>query len=351
MVRIHLEFPSAKEGERIYLCKESNRTQKIFDIIDSLSVGNTRKHTFELKNPQADKYQVRLSKNKLDLFIDGISDTYIILNDPFAKTYIKSNATDTLIRLYEKANQNFAFSQIYLGLSNKKYIDQGTTMPDSILKPILKMIDTLNLQKGNICKEALNRSDLSLAYIVLSGGASQYENIEINKAYDRMSLIIRQSDIGKEFKAFLDKLNNLSVGGKVPDFTEKTPDGKEVRLYDFIKGKKVILIDFWASWCGPCRKENPNVVKIFYENKEKGFDVISVSLDSKMENWTAAIETDGLTWTHVSDLGGWKEKTAKLYNVTAVPCTFLIDSTGIIIATNLRGEELKDKIESLCNSK
>lgn len=138
---------------------------------------------------------------------------------------------------------------------------------------------------------------------------------------------------------------NLLVGGTLPDFTQKTPEGQELSLSS-LRGK-VVLIDFWASWCGPCRKENPNVVKMYEVYKEKGFEILGVSLDRNKESWVAAIEKDGLTWPHVSDLQGWGNQVAKSFNITAIPHTILVDREGKIIARNLRGPSLEQKLEEL----
>ena len=111
---------------------------------------------------------------------------------------------------------------------------------------------------------------------------------------------------------------------------------------------KVVLLDFWASWCGPCRRENPNVVRTYEEYKDKGFTVFSVSLDKQADKWKAAIEKDNLVWnTHVSDLKGWSSKAGKAYGVSGIPATFLIDENGKIIAKNLRGSQLEQKLKEV----
>ena len=135
------------------------------------------------------------------------------------------------------------------------------------------------------------------------------------------------------------------TGLPAPDFTMNDPDGKPINLSDF-KGK-VVLVDFWASWCGPCRRENPNVVRLYNEYRSKGFDILGVSLDRSKEPWLAAIEKDGLTWSHVSDLQGWGNAAAKLYGVSSIPHTVLLDKDGKIIARNLRGEALEAKLKSI----
>lgn len=143
--------------------------------------------------------------------------------------------------------------------------------------------------------------------------------------------------------------NGLAVGNKAPDFTLNTPEGKAVSLYEFIKGKKLVLIDFWASWCAPCRAEGKNVKAIYEEYHGKGFDVLGVSLDNKAESWKKAIQEDATPWTYVSDLQGWKTPLLKLYGFNAIPAIYLIDGEGTVIAINLRGEELRAKIAEICN--
>ncbi|MDX1940132.1 MAG: TlpA disulfide reductase family protein [Saprospiraceae bacterium] len=143
----------------------------------------------------------------------------------------------------------------------------------------------------------------------------------------------------------LDAVKSFEVGGTAPDFTQKTPAGEEMKLSD-LRGK-VVLVDFWASWCGPCRRENPNVVKMYNEYKDKGFEILGVSLDQDKGRWLQAIEKDGLTWRHVSDLKGWQNEVAQLYSVSAIPHTILLDAEGKIIARNLRGPALENKLAEL----
>lgn len=137
----------------------------------------------------------------------------------------------------------------------------------------------------------------------------------------------------------------VAIGKQALDFTQNDTTGSPVTLSS-LQGNYV-LIDFWASWCGPCRAENPNVVKLYEELHEKGFEIIGVSLDSKRDNWIKAIHEDNLGWYHVSDLQGWKNEVGDMYSVRAIPHTVLLDKEGIIIAKNLRGEELREKLEEL----
>lgn len=143
----------------------------------------------------------------------------------------------------------------------------------------------------------------------------------------------------------LNRAMRLMTGAVAPDFAQATPEGKDLKLSD-LRGKYV-LIDFWASWCGPCRRENPNVVRMYEQYKDKGFDILSVSLDNARDRWLQAIEQDKLTWKHVSDLKGWENSVAQMYEVQGIPKTFLIDPQGKIVATDLRGPSLEAKLKEL----
>lgn len=135
------------------------------------------------------------------------------------------------------------------------------------------------------------------------------------------------------------------VGAEAPDFTMSDPAGGQISLSDY-RGK-VVLIDFWASWCGPCRRENPNVVKVYEKYKDKGFEIIGVSLDKTKSKWLKAIEKDNLTWPHVSDLKGWQNEVAGLYGVRSIPHTVLLDKDGKIIARKLKGHQLDRKLKEI----
>ncbi len=149
----------------------------------------------------------------------------------------------------------------------------------------------------------------------------------------------------EQVRSQIRRLRASMPGAQAPDFEGLTPEGDTLRLSDF-RGK-VVLIDFWASWCGPCRKENPNVVRAYQKYKDKGFDVIGVSLDRDRNRWLDAIKTDSLAWHHVSDLKGWRSAIAALYGVRSIPHAVLLDREGKIVAVRLRGLQLEQYLKRL----
>jgi peroxiredoxin len=151
----------------------------------------------------------------------------------------------------------------------------------------------------------------------------------------------------KDLKERLGKTKKVAEGQVAPDFTQNDPNGNPVKLSDVYSKNEYTLIDFWAAWCGPCRQENPNVVAAYSAFKAKGFGVFGVSLDQDHDRWVKAIEDDKLVWTQVSDLNYWQNEAAKMYAVNSIPANFLVDKTGKIIASNLRGEDLLKKLAEL----
>lgn len=188
-----------------------------------------------------------------------------------------------------------------------------------------------------------NKNNLFAAYIQTSGLDQVVELSVLKDKYALLAEGARTTMPGKVLAARIAELESVAVEAVAPDFLLMTPEGKEVSMYG-VKGK-LKIIDFWASWCGPCRMENPNMVKLYQDFKDKGLEVISVSLDNRKEKWVEAIQKDGMSWIHVSSLKGWNDEVVKKYGVDAVPAIFVLDENNKILAKQLRGEKLHSFVE------
>ena len=163
--------------------------------------------------------------------------------------------------------------------------------------------------------------------------------------YSHLSKKIKTTSYGKNILEFITLNRNIKVGDRYIDFTEPNIEGKNVSLSDF--SGKVTLLEFWGSWCGPCREGNPELVKIYKEFKKDGFEILGVAADNKKEPWIEAVQKDSLTWENVSDLKGDKNKAALIYGISYYPTNFLIDKAGKIVAKDLRGEGLKSRLQEI----
>ena len=175
-----------------------------------------------------------------------------------------------------------------------------------------------------------------------------YSASELRELFDNLSPEVKQTSLAQSLDQNLKNLSRTDVGNKAPDFSAPTPEGNELALKDALG--EVTLVDFWASWCKPCRVENPNIVKVYEKYHDKGFNILQVSLDrpGQKEKWIEAIEEDNLgDWNHVSNLMFWQDPIAAQYGVRAIPAAFLLDSEGNIVAKNLRGDDLEEKVAEL----
>lgn len=254
-----------------------------------------------------------------------------------------SNANDEFITMKEKfiAPIEEKEKQVLGGINPMNVPNQQT------MDSLMKLANGFQQEKKDAMLKYIKNNKTSYvagAYAFLV--SMQDENTKfLEEVYTVLGDSIKKSFYGTEMKRKIDAVSKTEVGATTPDFTVNDINDKPVKLSDFYKGKKIVLIDFWASWCGPCRRENPNIVKTYSQYHSKGFEIIGVSLDENKKDWQDAVKKDNLTWMHVSDLKGWECVPARLYNVQGIPMNFLIDGNGKILASNLRGPELEAKLK------
>ena len=283
---------------------------------------------------------VILYKSNIEVNVDG--------NDPNGFVEVKGSPeievirkTQELMREGESSPEIAKLNAEFTQASQARDQEKMALLQETYMKEIKKSHDKI--------AELFKSEPPSLGVVNLLQSGSVLDRDQYFDTYLAVAEKLKKEwpdyDHAKNFIAMVDAMKTIAVGQPAPEIALPDTTGQVVKLSS-MRGKYV-LVDFWAKWCGPCRQENPNVVKAYNKYKDKGFTVFGVSLDRTKNDWLMAIKQDGLTWTHVSDLKYWQSAAAKTYNITGIPFSVLLDPNGVIIAKNLRGPALDKKLEEV----
>jgi peroxiredoxin len=331
--------------------KNPEKTSKIYllradtsqvSVIDSADLSADGKFKFKNQAPASNLFKLRVGSTIFDLIAKNGDDITFEtdLKDQAHPYQIKGSQESDKIKEFN------SFSNVY-GEKSSKLVNefqmkaQSTKNQDSLLK-VYQPVFEKNMEAYS--KEVLkfindNKKSLAAFYAAMSLDPYKYEPQLVSYADDLQGEFKENASV-QQFIRQMAALKPISVGHAAPNFTTAGIDGNPVKLSDY-KGKYV-MIDFWASWCVPCRQENPNVVRLYNQYKSKGLNILGISLDEDKAAWHQAINADKLTWQHASDLKKFDGPTERLYHVEAIPSNFIIDPQGNIVAKNITGKDLED---------
>lgn len=339
-VEISGKIENAREGAVIL----SQFTDSRPKVLDTLELDNKGNFSYEVAVDTPTFYELNFYGEKLirlALFKEDVKLSYDFAN-PESLVVDGSKDSQEMLKI-EKLMEDY---QTKVNALNEAYYKAMSENDTETIKQIQADAMALESSQASEVKNVINSmgdSFASLAAVGLLNPKNEFQFMDsliakLDEKYPETKSIV-------QLKQQLDEMRALSMGQVAPEIELPNPSGETVRLSD-LRGKYV-MIDFWAAWCKPCREENPNVVKLYNEYKDKGFEVFGVSLDRTKEDWVDAIAEDGLTWTQVSDLKYFNSIAAEIYQIDAIPATYLIDPDGKIIGKDLRGPSLRAKLEEI----
>lgn len=349
------------DGKTVILEKQ-DETGKLTPI-DTVKI-EKGKFTFKgsAKEPEMHLIQVEAAQQKIPFILENGDIEMDINKDSVGIAKISGTYNNDELSSYKETGMKIQkkmmkFQNDNMAKMNEAQQKQDTVVMNSLRKEYAKF-ETEFIKQSNDYVATHPKAFISALIIESMFNQMDADIEKIKKYYNGLDQSVKDTKPGKSIKAKLDKIaapvaatttTSTEVGGMAPDFSAPNPEGKAISLKESLG--KVTLIDFWASWCGPCRAENPNVVAMYNELHAKGFNIIGVSLDSDAAKWKEAIAKDKLTWNQISNLKKWDEPIALTYGVKSIPATYLLDASGKIVAKDLRGAALKAKIIELLGAK
>jgi len=319
-------------------------------VVDSTKLSEDGKFQFKYNAPYANLYKLRVGGSIFDLIAkngDDIAFATNITDNSHAYTITGSDDSEK-IKEFNKVSNYYTDKNTKLADDYQAKEQALGKQSDSLMQAFMPVFQK-NISDYSVATLKFvndNKNSLAGFFAVTSLDPDKYEQQMVAYADDIQGKFSDNPGVQQFIKQMM-LVKPISVGHAAPDFTVISIDNKPIKLSDY-KGKYVML-DFWASWCGPCRQENPNVVKQYATYHPKGLNILSISLDTSRTNWQAAINNDKLTWTHASDLKNFEGPTETLYHIQAIPSNFIIDPQGIIIAKNVRGADLEEFLNKTFN--
>ena len=326
---------------RLEMIKDNTRT-----VVDSFYLDFSGEFEREVIVTEPAFYRLNFHDRAIVNLILNQSDVTINKNiESNSPSYLVTGSRDNdYLQGLSKLEQTFEIEKEIL---NQRFMQMRSNGDVAGIQAI--RVEFLELQSSynENLKTTIWEMDSSIAG---SMAISYFDNMENEAAFIEKITIkyekqLPDSYYTKYLRGLVDKWKVLAVGSPAPEIDLPNPEGTRVTLSS-LRGKYV-LIDFWAAWCRPCRQENPNVVRLYSEYNDKGFEILGVSLDRNKDAWVKAIENDNLTWYHVSDLKHFSSEAADIYQINAIPATYLIDPNGVIVAKNLRGSTLEAKLKEI----
>jgi peroxiredoxin len=332
------------DGEKVYVAIFQNRKM---NNLDSATIKGGK---FEMKNIKVSAPimgYLTIGKEEEMVFDPIYLDAKVITVNKKGKESSNADITGSPANVAESAmNKELQPFNKQINDLRQEYMAKTTTAERK--KAIEKQFDGIEEQTKVVQKKFMEENLSNLLGInILSQSYYAMDPEEVQADINKLSPQFKNGEITQRMKEWVVRQRTTKIGNQFTDFAMKTPEGKDMKLSDFAGKAKLLLVDFWASWCGPCRAEMPNVVNAYNAYKDKGFEIVGVSLDNNGEAWKKAISDLKITWPQMSDLKGWQSKGAEIYGISAIPATVLIGQDGKIIAKNLRGEELNNKIAEM----
>ena len=315
------------------------------EVLDSAYLANSKvTFTGSLEQPEMLYLKVGDTRKIINIFCENSKIAVSVNVENLDKAVVTGSALHDDLMEFRAHLKPIDERQAALG---EQYQEAVAISNKEKMEEIVELYNALRLEQIDRIKkfvEAKSDSYISL-YITQMYLFNDIEAEELEKVLTGQDTSNYKTREYKLLSEHLGIIKSIAIGKPAVDFALNDTTGNPIAISSF-KGK-FLLIDFWASWCAPCRRENPNVVKLYNDFSNKGFEIIGVSFDEDRSRWIKAIQDDGLTWPHVSDLKGWQSAAAKLYAIRAIPATVLLDREGKIVAKNLRGDALREKLEEL----